>query len=87
MVELPFHGELYDGFAIDEAVKVYAPFASMELEKKPHGFLVRLTLNDGMADDEIDERTIAAELMNYALGKTIERRGAAGLPGSDEVAS
>ena len=68
MIELRFHHELYDGFAVDEAAKIYGPYATMELVREPEGFIVRLT---GTTD--IDERTIAAELGNYALGLTIEK--------------
>jgi hypothetical protein len=68
MIELRFHHELYDGFAVDEAAKVYGPYASMELVREPEGYVVRLA-----ATADIDERTIAAELSNYALGLTVEK--------------
>lgn len=68
MIELRFHHELYDGFAIDEAAKVYGPYADMELVREPDGYVVRVT-----GSGEIDERTVAAELANYALGLTIEK--------------
>lgn len=76
MLELPFHAELYDGAAVDEAVKLYAPFAGIEVDTQPHVRIVRVTLAEGAAEDGIDEATIAAELMNYALGRTIELRPA-----------
>ena len=68
MIELRFHHELYDGFAVDEAAKVYGPYAAMELVREPEGYVVQLT-----ATGDIDERTIAAELANYALGLTVEK--------------
>ncbi len=43
MIELRFHHELYDGFAVDEAAKVYGAFATMDLVREPEGFVVRLT--------------------------------------------
>ena len=41
MIELRFHHELYDGFAVDEAAKVYGPYGTMELVREPEGFVVR----------------------------------------------
>lgn len=73
MIELKFHRELYDGFAVDEAVKAYAEYATAELEEQPGGFVVRLAATPVAAEHGFDEATIAAELGNYALGKTIER--------------
>lgn len=70
MIELRFHHELYDGFAIDEAVKAFGDVMTAELAREDHGFVVRLT-----AAPTFDEAEVAAELANYALGKTIERRG------------
>lgn len=87
MIELRFHNELYDGFAVDEAAKVYAGFASMELERDPHGYIVRLTALPAAAEQGVDERSIGAELLNYALGKTIERanRGDGAGAGAEEA--
>ncbi|MCC6557469.1 MAG: hypothetical protein IT372_31345 [Polyangiaceae bacterium] len=85
MIELRFHEELYDGFAVDEAVKAYDAFMTAELTREPHGYVVRVTASQSALDQAIDEATIAAELANYALGRTIERsRGAegAGAPGA-----
>ena len=77
MTEVTFHHELYDGFAVDEAAKFYADYGAMELEQKPGGFSVRVTINADTAAQGIDEATLAAELANYALGKTIEKRTSA----------
>jgi hypothetical protein len=73
VIELRFHHELYDGFAVDEAAKVYGPYGAMELVREPEGYVVRVSLGAG-APAGIDERTLAAELANYALGLTIEKR-------------
>jgi hypothetical protein len=73
VIELRFHEELYDGFAVDEAVKVYAGFASAELARAGEAYLVRLSASPDALAEGLDEATIAAELANYALGKTIER--------------
>ena len=78
MTEVTFHHELYDGFAVDEAAKFYADYGTMELERKPGGFAVRVTINADTAAQGIDEATLVAELANYALGKTIEKRAGAG---------
>src|SRR5262249_2826285 len=77
VIELHFHHDLYDGFAIDEAAKVYGPYAAMELVREPEAYVVRLTATA----EGVDERTLAAELGNYALGLSVEREGA-----QDEVA-
>jgi hypothetical protein len=72
VIELRFHEELYDGFAIDEAVKLYEPYAHFSLMREPGGFIVRVDPRSE-ADGGADPALVAAELMNYALGKTIER--------------
>jgi hypothetical protein len=77
VIELRFQEELYDGFAVDEAVKVYEPFGRMELARTAGAFVVRVTALPDAIEQGIDERTLAAELGNYALGKTIEQSGAA----------
>ena len=82
MTEVTFHHELYDGFAVDEAAKIYAAYGAMDLEKKDSGFIVRVTVNAETIALGIDKATLVAELANYALGKTIESRISAG-----EVAS
>ena len=88
MIELRFHHELYDGFAVDEAVKVYAEFAAMHLERDPHGYIVRVTAHPSAIEQGIEEGTICAELLNYALGKTIEKSTAgAATPGGEGQAS
>ncbi|MEZ4297704.1 MAG: HxsD-like protein [Polyangiaceae bacterium] len=75
MIELRFHEELYDGFAIDEAVKLYGPYAAFKLSRQDQGYVVQIEPLAG--DDPVDPAVVAAELMNYALGKTIERARAA----------
>ena len=75
MIEIRFHQELYDGFAIDEAAKVYQSYAELELVREEQGYVVRLTARAETIARGIDEATLSAELSNYALGKTIERRG------------
>jgi hypothetical protein len=77
MTEVTFHHELYDGFAVDEAAKIYADYGTMDLERKPGGFVVRVTIHADTAAQGIDEATLVAELANYALGKTIEKRTSA----------
>jgi hypothetical protein len=73
VIELRLHQDLYDGFAVDEATKVYGPYATMELVKEPDAYLVRVTATADAAAQGIDERTLCAELSNYALGLTIEK--------------
>jgi hypothetical protein len=54
-------------------VKAYAGFMSAELVREERGYVVRVTAGPGAAAQAIDEGVLAAELANYALGKTIER--------------
>jgi hypothetical protein len=69
VIELRFRADLYSGFAIDAAAKVYADFARCELEQTADAWVVRLT-----GTGAHDEQTVADELANYALGATIEEK-------------
>jgi len=77
VIELRFHEELYDGFAIDEAVKTYAAYATSELSREGGAYIVKVTATSEAESEGIDERTLSAELANYALGLTIEKARAA----------
>jgi hypothetical protein len=66
---LKFHREVYSGFAVDEAVKTFADFATFTLREEPEHWVVEL---DGGAR----ERQVAGELANYALGLTVKKRSA-----------
>jgi hypothetical protein len=77
VIELRFHQELYDASAIDEAVQVYEPFAVCTLVREAGGVVVKIEARPG--DEGAEPSLVAAELMNYALGKTVEKsRAAAG---------
>ncbi|MBI2392100.1 MAG: hypothetical protein HYV09_21085 [Deltaproteobacteria bacterium] len=76
MIELRFHRELYDGNAVDEAIKSFDRFATLERAEEPSCFVVRVT-----AKDEARERKVANELGNFALGLTI--RSGSTLGGSE----
>jgi len=73
VIELRFHQDLYDGFAIDEAAKVYGNYGAMDLTREADAYVVRVTAGADTAAQGIDERTLAAEMANYALGMTIEK--------------
>lgn len=73
MIELRFHPEYYNGFSIDEAVKTYAGYAGADYERVDGIFVVKVIASQKALDEGLDERTIALELANYALGLTIER--------------
>jgi hypothetical protein len=77
VIELRFHHELYDGFAVDEAAKVYGAYGAVELAREADGYVLRVTAS---ADGGVDEQTLCAELSNYALGTTIEKLRAGGAP-------
>jgi hypothetical protein len=69
VTDLSFDRELYDGEAVDQAVKVFGPFATFELSENPEQWVVRIT-----GETEARESNVARELGNYALGITIHRR-------------
>ena len=73
MIELRFHHDLYDGFAVDEAVKTYAAYTSTELSREADAYVVRLSATPEAVADGLGEQLIARELANFALGLTIER--------------
>jgi hypothetical protein len=62
-----FHREIYRGTAVDEAVKVFAAYATFELAEEAEHWVVRVTGADARR-----ERRVAGELANYALGLTIK---------------
>jgi hypothetical protein len=70
VTELRLHREIYRGTAVDEAVKVYAPYATVETEEQPAHWVVRVS-----APSPARERRVAGELANYALGLTTKARG------------
>jgi hypothetical protein len=73
VIELRFHHEYYNGFSIDEAVQTYAPYASADYQREDGNFVVKVSATQKALDEGFDERTVALELANYALGLTIER--------------
>jgi hypothetical protein len=73
VIELRFHQDLYDGFAIDEAAKVYGAYGNMDLTREADAYVVRVTASADTVKQGIDEKILAAEMANYALGMTIEK--------------
>jgi hypothetical protein len=70
MIELKLHRAIYDGRAVDEAVKRFAPHAQFTLREEPEHWVVALE-----AEGAARARQIAGELGNYALGLTVHGRG------------
>jgi hypothetical protein len=70
VIELRFHRDLYDGKAVDEALKTFGKFASFEQREEPSHWVVQIT-----GKDVERERRIANELANFALGLTIKSGG------------
>ena len=68
MTELRLDRELYDQAAVDEAVRVYERFGSLERADEPGWWVVRVA-----GRDTVRERRLVNELANHALGRTIER--------------
>jgi hypothetical protein len=73
VIELRFHPEYYNGFCIDEAVQTFAGYASADYRRENGNFIVTVNASQKALDEGLDERTVALELANYALGLTIER--------------
>lgn len=70
MREGRFHRELYRGEHVDEAIKIYDRFATIERAEEPEHWIVRVA-----AASPERERKVLDELANYALGLTIQKRG------------
>ncbi len=68
---LRFHREIYDGKAVNAAVEQLADYATVELVEEPSYWVVKVE-----AEDDDQTRAVAGELGNFALGLTIEQRGA-----------
>lgn len=69
MTELRLHRDLYAAEAVDEAVKIYAPYATVERTEEPAHWVVRIT-----GQNSARERRVRLELANYALGLTVKGR-------------
>jgi hypothetical protein len=72
VIELVFHKELYDGFAVDQAMQVYERFGVFQRSEEEARWVVQVSAKN----PEREER-LARELANFALGLTIERSGQA----------
>jgi hypothetical protein len=73
MKAVRFHQNLYRGPALDEALAVYARFASFGRSEEAPYWCVNVT-----AESPARERRIAGELANYALGLTVKQRSSKG---------
>ncbi len=69
MTALRLHRDLYAGKAVDEAVAVFAPHATLERKDEPSHWVVQIA-----AATPQRERRVAGELGNYALGLTVKGR-------------
>jgi hypothetical protein len=69
MTELRLHRELYDGPAVEEAVKTFGRFGTLEQVADPAHFVVRVTCKTPPR-----ERQVSRELSNFALGLTVKGR-------------
>ena len=67
MVEKRFHADLYEGTAVDAAVKALSAWGTFEREQADGTWVIRVAANAG-----VDEERLADELANFALGLTIE---------------
>jgi hypothetical protein len=75
MIELKFHESLYDRGAVDEATKIYGPYADIELSRDATHYVVTIKISPETESQGITENMLGAEMVNYALGKTIENLG------------
>lgn len=71
MIELRFHADFYPPDAVSDAVTAYGEHARCDVQRRDDATWVRVT-----AVGDTDEKTLAAELANYVLGLSIERRRA-----------
>jgi hypothetical protein len=69
MIALKLHKSLYQAAAVDEAVRVYGPHATLERGDEGDHFVVRI-----VGSTPAREHRVAGELGNYALGVTIKTR-------------
>ena len=67
---LRFHKTLYDGEAVDQAVKELSDWAEFTLSEEDGYWVVAIA-----PGEDVDGAMVRGELSNYALGLTIERRG------------
>jgi hypothetical protein len=68
-IELRLHKATYMAQAVRDAIKVFDGFARFELARDGDHYLVKITDLDPEVDGDI-----AAELANFALVHTIERK-------------
>ena len=76
MIEVRLHRGLYPAAAVDEAVKVYGPHATLERCDEAEHWGVRVTAPETSSPSR--ERRVAGELANYALGLTARERTGGG---------
>jgi len=69
--DLLFDGAIYEPAVVRAAVELYQPYAEIEIDETEG-----LTKVSVVASSEARARRVAGELMNHALGRTIELRGA-----------
>jgi hypothetical protein len=69
VTELRLHRDLYLAGAVDEALGVFAPHATLERSDEPAHWVVKITARTPQR-----ERRVAGELGNYALGLTVKGR-------------
>jgi len=67
MIELRFRIDLYSPSAVEIAVEAFSDYVEIERQRVDDVEIVRVT-----AADQAEERTLAAELANYALGATVD---------------
>ena len=69
MIELKLHRKIYEGTAIDQAIKLYAKYATFEQREEPDYWVVGVT-----STTPAREQRVAGEVANSALGLTISAR-------------
>jgi len=69
VTELRFDKAVYAAAAVDEAIALYGPYATVEKSESDAAIVVRLT-----GKTESRERKVAGEFANHALGRTIQAR-------------
>ena len=72
MRALRFAKELYRGEHVDEALKLFERYGTLERAEEDDAWVVKIE-----AGSRAKERRLAGEIANYALGLTVQHRGTA----------
>lgn len=70
MMTLRFHKRIYTRKALKETIEAFQGVVEVTLSSEGDHYLLEVRVPEGD-----DAETVAGEMMNWALGRTIEQRG------------